>query len=40
MNEKKKIKRKLIRMQNAYGKKIGKMAWKNWKEAKKEEKNG
>lgn len=41
MSEKKKLKRKLITMQNQYGKETGKVVWKNWKlNIKKEEKNG
>ena len=33
MSDKKKIRKQLIRMQNAYGKREGKVAWKKWKES-------
>ena len=33
MSDKKKIRKQLIRMQNAYGKKGGIVAWKKWKES-------
>ena len=35
MSEKKKIKRKLINLQNLYGKQVGMVAWKLWKEERK-----
>jgi len=41
MNVKKQIRRKLINLQNLYGKQAGKLAWKTWKEnQKKENTNG
>jgi hypothetical protein len=41
MNEKKRIKRKLITMQNLYGKEKGKLAWVAWKGTQKnDKKNG
>lgn len=40
MNEKKRLKRKLIILQNQYGKDRGKVAWKAWKETQGKKTNG